>query len=335
MLRTLVTSAQRLLAEISQHRSPDRIAMGIALGTSFGLVPMDNLVSVGLLLAILFLPIHQLSASIAIAIVAILSPMLWPIPDAIGRWFFSMSWARSCVASLHALPLMPWFRLNNTVVMGGILFGLTTWMPQYLVMRWMARRAQRQLADWSVDEIAEEAISYRKAIAAATRFQSITQAAALPHTPPPPLLTPAPQIVVETAPTAAMVLNITSVPAVLTPFPEAVPAHALDATETVLRETIIEVVRFRQSSPHVSSSIEPKQEVMIVEQNLSGGNESTMTSHVIPTSAPGMANSSSVKLVFDPIHQPLIGPKSSNSLRYLMRHLTASRDTHQESETHS
>jgi hypothetical protein len=105
--------------------------------------------------------------------------------------------------------------------------------------------------------------------------------------------------------------------------------------ETILRETIIEVVRLRQPIPHFSSPIESKPEMAIVETRpvtVSDPNSAPPSMPAIPMVVP---NSQSMRMAYDSSHQPLVGPKSSNSLRYLLRYLSSNRDARDSAENRS
>ncbi len=354
MFRQVVTSAQRLLAETSHHRAPDRVALGIALGASLGMVPMDNLLSVSVFVAILFLPVHQLAAAIACLIVASLGFVVAPIPETIGRWLLGQTWLRSMLASVHSLPLVPWLRLNNTLVLGGFFTGVCTVLPNYLVLRWIARRSEKKLANWAMEELAEQAASYRKENVTTQLRKRTALAHSTVHE---GGIDPLPHLPMEFAPAHAMgwvgpqrridppvsqSLDQLSIDPMRVPSPElAAPMPTSFAepktSETILRETIIEVVRFRDDVCNLtSSSAESPRATMILESSSMLGSPSTSSN---PGPAIALAStrdpSESVQRIFDPAQQPLTGPKSSESLRYLLRHLNAARSIRSESEIRS
>ncbi|MFN7738292.1 MAG: TIGR03546 family protein [Pirellula sp.] len=162
MFRMLGRAAQRLLTEISQHRTPEQIAWGLAIGVSFGLVPMDSIISVMLLIAILILPVNHLCAAVAFVSMALVSRFVAPIPNALGLWILSHQWVVSALSVIYSLPLVPWLRLNNTMVVGGLFLGILSVAPNYITLRWLVRRTHSTIQQWSIDEVARQAPEFRK-----------------------------------------------------------------------------------------------------------------------------------------------------------------------------
>ena len=162
MFRILGRAAQRLLTEISQHRTPEQIAWGLAIGVSFGLVPMDSIISVLLLIAILILPVNHLCAAIAFVSMALVSRFVAPIPNTLGLWILSHPWVVNSLSVVYSYPLVPWLRLNNTMVVGGFCLGILSVAPNYITLRWLVRRTHSKIQQWSIDEVARQAPEFRK-----------------------------------------------------------------------------------------------------------------------------------------------------------------------------
>lgn len=359
MFRGLVVNAQRLVAEVSQHRSPDQVAMGIALGTSFGLVPTDNLASVTLLLAILFLPVNQLAAASAWCIAFVFAGFVCAVPDAIGSWILSWEGIRVALARWHTLPLAPWFRLNNSLVLGSLSIGVLMVAPNYITWRWFTRKAQRTIADWNIDEMIDDAAKYRKALAVARTKSSIGMRERASHSPqestiedhsPSPLSTtpPSPMApwleipdrIPQRLPSDPLVEPKSQLPmGQVVRFDSANTFHEPETTtseqdsQTMVRETFIEVVRLRVPNPNFSSSVAPGTSPMILDIPSSTVRDANDAANHQGVILPVAHSESSVTRRSEAAHQPLTGPKSSNSLRYLLKHLTSHRDTQDSSES--
>jgi len=318
--------------------------MGVALGASCGMIPMNNLVSAGLLIAILFLPVHQLSACLALIVVGGLSSMLAPIPDALGVWILSHAWIQTGLANLHAFPVMPWLRLNNSMVIGGSVLGVGLVAPIYWTLRWTARRTQQHLADWAVAQLAEEASRYRKTIATASRLRRMTIDPPHARRSPEEIVTRprpgAPTTPLLPAPSPAVPTPVATLAAPLAATPKRVDAHHVTPapatpSETVLRETIIEVVRLRTPSASRSSSSLPTHEPMILEKTKNAESEPSNSAPMSFAHAQATLSANAPKRTFDPGHQPLAGPKSAESLKYLIKYLATHQTAHDNSETRS
>ena len=182
MFRILGRAAQRLLTEISQHRTPEQIAWGLAIGVSFGLVPMDSIISVLLLIAILILPVNHLCAAIAFVSMALVSRFVAPIPNTLGLWILSHPWVVNSLSVVYSYPLVPWLRLNNTMVVGGFCLGILSVAPNYITLRWLVRRTHSKIQQWSIDEVARHAPEFRKISAEkSTRNPTLSPSVAQSH----------------------------------------------------------------------------------------------------------------------------------------------------------
>jgi hypothetical protein len=248
---------------------------------------MDNLVSAMLLLGILFLPIHQLSAAGAWIATSLAGGLLGGIPEALGGWLLSQGIVQWLVCQCHALPLGPWFRLNNTLVIGGLAFGLMTLIPNWISWRFFARRTHDQFIASLLSDMTDNTAAYRKAVAD------------------------------EAHPVASM--------------------NALQEIELsnsmMLQETYIEVVRLRSSPSSLSVPADVKSETMILET------ETPSAQQTMNESAADRADASTTTVVApytarcSPAHSLISGPKSSNSLQYLLRHLATHRDSQASAES--
>jgi uncharacterized protein (TIGR03546 family) len=174
MFRILRSLAQRLMADALLHGSPSCIAGGMSVGVILGLIPWDNLVSAGLILTVFTLPVNQVAAVMSLLITVGLHSSLAPYPHAFGAWILSSPTTLACLRWFSQIPLVPWLRLNNTMVMGGLSLGLITVVPNWMLLQWWVRRSQPSNADgegseseWA--ELRSVAGRYRKGTAEAVR----------------------------------------------------------------------------------------------------------------------------------------------------------------------
>lgn len=133
MLGSFGAALYRPLQAISSRNRPWQIAAAIALGIATGVLLNQSVLGVACLGLLFFLPIHYPTAIVAALLCAGLAPLLEPLYGALGGWALRQNWILSPLASLHRLPLFPWLRLNNTVVMGAALAGLIQTLPMFLL----------------------------------------------------------------------------------------------------------------------------------------------------------------------------------------------------------
>ena len=288
--------AHRLLADASQHATPRCIAAGAALGGVLGLIPWDSLIAVGLVGAAFVLPIHQLSAVLALLLTSSLHGVVSPIPDAVGGWVLSSSWTLEGLRRIWSVPLVPWLRLNNTMVVGSVCLGTLTAIPHWALLRWCmqpatAARTSADKADDALDEIALAAAQFRKGF---------------------PKENPKTELAI--ASDAAVELH---------------PPPSLDSDMSTHRVGFSSADSL--SSPQSSSSSKSVQP-MIAESStpsmdsnrLPSATASRPASNLESNAAGSQSHAPSSERVA-PCQRTLAGPGSNDALRYLLRHLTASR----------
>ncbi len=115
------------------RNEPHQLAWGLALGALLGIVPHGNLLAVALLLVVLSFRINHAMAAISAVSCSFLAPHLDGYSHLVGRFVLTHpDWSRHWVTAWQ-WPLVPWTDLNNTIVMGSLVLGLSAVVPMYLV----------------------------------------------------------------------------------------------------------------------------------------------------------------------------------------------------------
>ena len=108
-----------------------------------------------------------------------------------------------------------------------------------------------------------------------------------------------------------------------------------DGNDTFLRETVIEVVRYRQPLNVAKESVDNQTDSTVISQtqgiSMTVGNASTMESKVMAsessTATPSKTAAPGQSLAFDASHYQGQSGKSDESLKYLLWHINGSRET--------
>jgi uncharacterized protein (TIGR03546 family) len=237
----------------SMHRQPSAIALALAFGISIGLMPKDNLMVFSLVAAACFLRMNYL---LAITIGLVLSfgiplrggaPWTDGLTHEIGKRMLESPLLQSVWLKLAHMPILPWLRWNNSVVLGSVGFGLASYIPLYLATAIISRQISRFQSQNRVDTMVQEMADYQTQIKAEQNKRQLLKATIesnserrrtvkkrsnqlhrIDETVPAELVKP--NIVdVRPEPTMSMITS------------EA-PSHASSA---VLHETVIEIVRYR------------------------------------------------------------------------------------------
>lgn len=133
MLRSLLGGFLFVREWFFAEGTPRQIALAVAIGMMLGLVPKGNLTSASLLILLFALRVNLGFGLMAACLFSLFAPMLDPIADRLGRVALAAGAVQWIGAQLFALPLVPWTRLNNTVVLGQLLTALMLAYPVYRV----------------------------------------------------------------------------------------------------------------------------------------------------------------------------------------------------------
>ncbi len=355
MFLRISRNSARIIAILSQHRKPAQIAWGIAIGIMLGLIPKDNLVALSLIAALACLRVNQLVACGTAAAISLLSGWFSPTTNYVGCIVLDQPSIVGCITYLYRFPLLPWSCLENSLVLGGICVGLVTLLPTYAICWRSFSKAQQQMESIALEQVANEAIEYRKSVSDQSRTRKEKPSPALK------LLSDdnsdaieEPTLLVEQSSVKRMPLlslakseSVDAKPSNPESFPrmehnskqrtiptlftgEIIP----DGNDTFLRETVIEVVRYRRPAHSTGESSKSKHAPPISSQtqglSMPVGNATTVDSR--DTSNKGLAASNKANLpeqsiAFDSGHTPNLASNRDESLRYLLWHINGSRES--------
>lgn len=119
---------------IAGRKYPHQLAWAVAFGLLLGIVPHGNLLAIALLVIVLSLKInHAMVGLTAIATTLLIAARLDPIAHIVGDTVLTNPHISPLALSAWQLPLLPWTDLNNTVVMGSFLIGVTALVPVFVL----------------------------------------------------------------------------------------------------------------------------------------------------------------------------------------------------------
>jgi uncharacterized protein (TIGR03546 family) len=136
---------QTLIKALNSEGGPGQIAAGMALGLAFGLTPLVSLhnlvvLAVAMLFTVSF-PGVMLGWVIAVPIGFMLDPIFHSIGmslltnDALGPFFI---WVVNT-------PIVSLSRLNNSIVLGSLVFWLLSIAPAYFLFKWLVTRYRKDI----------------------------------------------------------------------------------------------------------------------------------------------------------------------------------------------
>ena len=366
MFPRISNHSERIIAILSKNRKPNHIAWGIAIGIMLGLIPKDNLVVLSLVVVLACMRVNQLAACCTAISLSFLAGWFYPLTNYVGSLLLSQPRIANGIVYLYQIPMLPWTCLENSLVMGGIGVGLSAILPTYVICRWAIFKARQKLHSIELEQVANHAIQYRKSVAGQSRNRQEklvpslkllsvdtsvaqdrkdivqTESAAVPSNP----------IVPSYVDSTSKVLQVsTETDAAKQPGSESlqwanrskrqrkVPMIFTDevisdGNDTFLRETVIEVVRYRRpvSSTRESMKSKPDSAASPHSQGISmpvGNATTSETKEIVSLGAPASIMTGSVgqSISFDTSHSSSQANSRDESLRYLLWHINGSRES--------
>ena len=123
--------------------TPHQLALGMAFGVAVGLIPKDSLLPYAIAVIAILSTANLLCFGIGVIVAHVTSPALDHLTHVIGSWFLTFEPLKPFWATLSELPLVPWTRFNNTVVLGTLIFGIMIAVPIYTMTRMVTGAAGR------------------------------------------------------------------------------------------------------------------------------------------------------------------------------------------------
>ncbi len=147
-------TAKSLFLALQGDDDPSALAAGFALGACLGLLPSGNLLAAGVLVLLFFFRVDKSLAALAVIVFTPVGYLLDRPAHWIGYGVLTWGALKPLWTWLYDLPIVPWTRFNNTIVMGNLILGLLLYYPLYrLCMRgifeYRARWKQR-IDQWPI-----------------------------------------------------------------------------------------------------------------------------------------------------------------------------------------
>lgn len=129
ILRPLRFLVRALMAD----NSPQQMALGFALGLMIGLVPKGNLIAVSLMLLLGAVRVNLGTGMLTAFCVSWIGIVIDPLSDQIGRFLLRHEALQEFWTELYSMPVLPWTKFNNTVVLGSLALGLMLFIPAWRI----------------------------------------------------------------------------------------------------------------------------------------------------------------------------------------------------------
>ena len=135
MFLFLYKTIRMVLNAIRGSNSPAQVGAGIALGMIIGLIPKDSLFCYGFGLIVFMTTVNLLATSLSAFAFMWIGALLDPLSHQVGYFVLTQPSLQATFLSLYEMPIIPWTRFNNTVVLGSLIIGLLSFFPVYLISK--------------------------------------------------------------------------------------------------------------------------------------------------------------------------------------------------------
>ncbi|MDC7221769.1 MAG: TIGR03546 family protein [Spirochaetales bacterium] len=125
----------KLILILNSNQKPWQIAGAAAMGFLLALVPAGNLLWVFLFLLFLLMRVNRAIGLLFLLIFRLFANLYDPLLDRIGYTLLTMTPLEPFWTSLYNIPVVPFTKFNDSLVLGGLIGGLVLFIPVMLLFR--------------------------------------------------------------------------------------------------------------------------------------------------------------------------------------------------------
>ncbi|MBN1412395.1 MAG: TIGR03546 family protein [Spirochaetales bacterium] len=137
----------KLIVAINANSKPAHISLGIAFGLLLALVPGSNLLWVLLLLTTFFIKLNMTVEFVSLALFKSVTPLLATPLNGLGYLIVGWPPLEGFFSFICNTPLLAFFRLNNTLVAGGLVSGIILFIPVFFLGNLVVGIYRRHIRD--------------------------------------------------------------------------------------------------------------------------------------------------------------------------------------------
>ncbi|MBL8024133.1 MAG: TIGR03546 family protein [Elusimicrobia bacterium] len=130
---------------LNEKASPHALAGGFALGAIIGLTPKGSLHNVLVLFLIFLLPVNKSASLVSAILFALFSYLFDPFFNRVGELLLTRPALEGLWTTLYNLPILPWTRFNNTLVLGSLMVSLILFIPLFKGAVWGVTRYREKV----------------------------------------------------------------------------------------------------------------------------------------------------------------------------------------------
>ncbi len=136
----IITWLAKIIVAINSNVKPSQVCLGVCFALMLALIPAGvpavpsaNLLWIAFFIATFFLKVNQGVECVSLALFKLLVPLVNPFVSAVGYAVLSRPFLFDFFTALSNVPILYFFHLNHTLVMGGLVLGMVLFAPFYIL----------------------------------------------------------------------------------------------------------------------------------------------------------------------------------------------------------
>ena len=143
----MIALIAKIFAALNANRRPGEVAAAFACGMLLGILPAGNLLWVGLFVVFFFFKMHLATMLLTIAFFKVWIGLTDPLLDRLGLVILEQPALRPFFTSVMNTPVLPFLRIDNSLVTGGLAAGIVLWVPFFFLGLLIVRIYRTTLRD--------------------------------------------------------------------------------------------------------------------------------------------------------------------------------------------
>jgi uncharacterized protein (TIGR03546 family) len=137
----------KLIIAINANTKPSQISLGLAFGLLLALVPGSNLLWIALFTVTFFIRLNMTVEFLCLALFKLLVPLLEIPLNGLGYLVVGIPALDGLFTFFCNTPILAFFRLNNTLVAGGLTAGILLFVPFFFLGNLIVNLYRKQVRD--------------------------------------------------------------------------------------------------------------------------------------------------------------------------------------------
>ena len=136
----IIKLLQKLVSTLNSDGTPGQVGAGMAIGAVFGLTPLLNLHNLVVLAFVMVFRVSFPAVTLGWFVAVPLGFALDPLFHTFGLWMLDALTLNPFWTTITNAPVIALLNLNNSVVLGSLVFWFLALLPMYFLARWGVAR---------------------------------------------------------------------------------------------------------------------------------------------------------------------------------------------------